>query len=95
NSPTTHRPISSCPTPGYKPTPNTAGPSPSENATNDTKKATCSPPCAFKESVRYYDTHGPLAKHPMFGKITREQNLSLNLRHAALHLGFVHPVGSV
>ncbi|MCA9084130.1 MAG: DUF1569 domain-containing protein [Planctomycetaceae bacterium] len=49
----------------------------------------------LKESVRYYDTHGPLAKHPMFGKITREQSLSLNLRHAALHLGFVHPVSSV
>ena len=31
-----------------QPTPNTAGPSPSEDATNDTKKATCRPPCAYR-----------------------------------------------
>lgn len=46
----------------------------------------------LRQSVERYKTQGPLAKHPMFGAITKEQNLSLNLRHAALHLGFVHPV---
>lgn len=46
----------------------------------------------LKDSVEYYHSHGPLPKHPMFGKMTSQQNLSLNLRHAALHLSFVHPV---
>ena len=45
----------------------------------------------LKESVERYQTQGPLPKHPMFGKLTEEQNLNMNLRHAALHLGFVHP----
>ena len=44
----------------------------------------------LKESVENYKKNGPLEKHPMFGKITKEQNLQMNLRHAALHLGFVH-----
>ncbi|MCA9051221.1 MAG: DUF1569 domain-containing protein [Planctomycetaceae bacterium] len=46
----------------------------------------------LKESVEYYKANGPLAKHPMFGRVTEQQNLNLNCRHAALHLGFVHPV---
>lgn len=45
----------------------------------------------LKESVEYYKSHGPLEKHPMFGKITPQQDLNLNCRHAALHLSFVHP----
>ena len=45
----------------------------------------------LRESVENYKTQGPLPKHPMFGKISKEQDLQMNLRHAALHLGFVHP----
>ncbi|TWU39594.1 DUF1569 domain-containing protein [Novipirellula artificiosorum] len=47
---------------------------------------------AFKESVDYYQSKGPLEKHPFFGKLTKEENLQLCCRHAALHLSFVHPV---
>ena len=46
----------------------------------------------LKESVSYYESNGPLAKHPFFGKMTKAENLQLNCRHAALHLSFVHPV---
>ena len=45
----------------------------------------------LKESVEHYKSQGPMPKHPMFGKLTRQQNDSLNCRHAALHLSFVHP----
>ena len=44
----------------------------------------------LKESVENYKTQGPLPKHPMFGKLSREQNDQMNCRHAALHLSFVH-----
>ena len=46
----------------------------------------------LKESVDNYKKNGPLPKHPMFGAMTREQNDSMNCRHADLHLSFVHPV---
>ncbi|QEG41007.1 DUF1569 domain-containing protein [Roseimaritima ulvae] len=46
----------------------------------------------LKNSVEYYKTHGPLAKHPFFGKLSAEEADQLNCRHAALHLSFVHPV---
>ncbi len=45
----------------------------------------------FKAAVSNYQTNGPLEKHPVFGKTTRAQNESLNYRHCALHLSFVHP----
>ncbi len=45
----------------------------------------------LKESVENYKSHGALAKHPVFGKLTPEQNVQLNCRHCALHLGYVHP----
>ena len=44
----------------------------------------------LKESVENYNTNGPLEKHPVFGKISREQNLGLQCKHCAMHLGFVH-----
>ena len=44
----------------------------------------------LKESVANYTANGALPKHPMFGTVSAEQNLSMNLRHAALHLSFVH-----
>jgi len=46
----------------------------------------------LKESSEYYNSHGPLAVHPFFGKLTTVEADSLNYRHAALHLSFVHPV---
>ena len=45
----------------------------------------------LKDSVSHYQKHGPLEKHPFFGNLTREQSEDLNIRHAALHLSFVHP----
>jgi hypothetical protein len=48
----------------------------------------------LKQSVEFYQSNGPLAVHPFFGKLTRQQADELNCRHAALHLSFVHPVNS-
>ena len=45
----------------------------------------------LKQSVENYQTKGALPKHPIFGKITKAQNLNLNCRHAAMHLSFAHP----
>lgn len=47
---------------------------------------------SLKAAVEYYESNGPLEKHPFFGKLTREECDQLNCRHAALHLSFVHPV---
>lgn len=44
----------------------------------------------LKDAVAEYQATDPLPAHPVFGKSTREQNESLNIRHAALHLSFVH-----
>ena len=46
----------------------------------------------FKKAVTAYNTKGPLSVHPVFGKVTREQNDRLNITHCAMHLSFVHPV---
>ena len=46
----------------------------------------------LKESVQNYSANGPLAVHPFFGKVSREQNDRLNCGHCAMHLSFVHPV---
>ena len=46
----------------------------------------------LKESVENYNSAGPLEKHPVFGKLSREKNLQLQCKHCAMHLGFVHPV---
>lgn len=45
---------------------------------------------AFRQSVERYQQKGPLPVHPIFGKATREQIDLITLRHAAMHLGFVH-----
>ena len=45
----------------------------------------------LKDSTDYYKANGPVEVHPVFGKLTREESDQLNCRHAALHLGFVHP----
>ena len=46
----------------------------------------------LRESVENYKTQGPLAVHPVFGKLPRETNEHLNRSHCAMHLSFVHPV---
>lgn len=46
----------------------------------------------LKDSIEYYQKHGPLPVHPIFGKATREQLDRLTCNHAAMHLSFVHPV---
>lgn len=45
----------------------------------------------LKDSVAFYQSKGPLPKHPYFGALTREQCDQLQCRHCALHLSFVHP----
>ena len=49
----------------------------------------------LKVSVENYKSNGPLENHPIFGNVTRAQNESLNCRHCAMHLSFVHPVENV
>jgi len=49
---------------------------------------------SLKEAIENYQQQGATEVHPFFGKLTRQQSDSLNLRHAALHLSFVHPVGT-
>ena len=43
----------------------------------------------FRGSVKAYETSGPLPAHPLFGKATPDQILSMALKHAAMHLSFV------
>ena len=45
----------------------------------------------LKESVERFNTQGPLPKHPVFGKLTKEQTTQLNCKHCAMHLSFAHP----
>lgn len=44
----------------------------------------------FKQSAEVYKNQGPLPAHPIFGKATPEQIDGLTLKHAAMHLSFVH-----
>lgn len=44
----------------------------------------------LRESVENYKTVGPLAVHPVFGKLSRQKNDLLNCSHCAMHLSFVH-----
>ena len=45
----------------------------------------------LSDSIDRYKTKGPLPVHPLFGKATRQQVDGLILKHAAMHLSFVHP----
>ncbi|TWU54367.1 hypothetical protein Poly51_30840 [Rubripirellula tenax] len=45
----------------------------------------------LRESVENYKSNGPLAKHPIFGTLSREKVDFLNCSHCAMHLSFVHP----
>lgn len=46
----------------------------------------------LKESVSNYQATGPLAVHPVFGKLSADKVDRLNCNHCAMHLSFVHPV---
>ncbi len=46
----------------------------------------------LRASVENYKAKGPLDVHPIFGRVTREQNDRLNCGHCAMHLSFVHAV---
>ena len=45
----------------------------------------------LSDSIDRYKSKGPLPVHPLFGKATRQQVDGLILKHAAMHLSFVHP----
>lgn len=51
---------------------------------------------ALRGMIRMYAAHaGAMAAHPMFGSMTRDEWDRLHAIHAALHLGFLVPSGSV
>ena len=46
----------------------------------------------LKRAIGRYETESPNAKHPFFGRLARQEWVSLALRHAELHMSFVRPV---
>jgi Protein of unknown function (DUF1569) len=50
---------------------------------------------ALRAALRFYAAHtGPLAEHPFFGRISRDEWTRLHCIHCAHHLSFVHPVST-
>ncbi len=47
----------------------------------------------LKKAVERYETETPNVHHPVFGRMARQEWVSLGLRHAELHMSFVVPVG--
>ncbi len=47
----------------------------------------------LKKAVARYETETPNVHHPVFGRMARQEWVSLGLRHAELHMSFVVPVG--
>jgi hypothetical protein len=47
----------------------------------------------FRTALRRLASTAPTAENPVFGRLTHDQWIQLNLRHAELHLGFQVPVG--
>ena len=45
----------------------------------------------LKQAIAGYETETPNALHPMFGRMARQEWISLGLRHAELHMSFVRP----
>ena len=45
----------------------------------------------FRAAMDRLRTTAPAAPNPVFGRLTHEQWIQLNLRHAELHLGFHLP----
>jgi hypothetical protein len=47
---------------------------------------------ALRAALRLYAAHaGPVAEHPFFGRISRDEWTRLHCIHWAHHLSFVHP----
>jgi hypothetical protein len=50
---------------------------------------------ALLVALRFYAARtGPLAEHPFFGRISRDEWTRLHCIHCAHHLSFVHPVST-
>jgi hypothetical protein len=45
----------------------------------------------FRRAMERLKTEAPTASSPVFGRLTHEESIALNLRHAELHLGFLIP----
>lgn len=45
----------------------------------------------FRKSLARFEATKPLPRHPIFGKMTKDEHDLLQRGHIALHLGFVHP----
>ena len=45
----------------------------------------------FRRVAERLRTEAPTAPSPVFGRLTHEESMALNLRHAELHLGFLSP----
>lgn len=45
----------------------------------------------FRAALDRLERSAPTAPNPVFGPLTHEEWIALHLRHAELHLGFVHP----
>jgi hypothetical protein len=48
----------------------------------------------FRSAMERLQREAPMLVNPVFGKLTHEQWIQLNLRHAELHLGFQVPQGA-
>jgi hypothetical protein len=45
----------------------------------------------LRRVMQRLQTEAPTAPNPVFGRLTHEESIALNLRHAELHLGFLVP----
>jgi hypothetical protein len=45
----------------------------------------------FRRAMERLKAEAPTAPSPAFGRLTHEESIALNLRHAELHLGFLIP----
>ena len=49
---------------------------------------------ALRAALRIYSAHsGPVARHPFFGQLTRDEWTRLHCIHCAHHLSFIQPSG--
>ncbi|MBB6428656.1 DUF1569 domain-containing protein [Algisphaera agarilytica] len=48
----------------------------------------------LRDEVAYANEHGMNHPSPLFGKLTPDEAIKLNCRHAELHFGFIHPAAS-
>ncbi|MEM1110124.1 MAG: DUF1569 domain-containing protein [Planctomycetota bacterium] len=48
----------------------------------------------MRDEVAYANKHGMNHPSPLFGRLTPDDAVKLNCRHAELHFGFIHPLES-